>query len=115
MIFEVGAPPLKVDSSFLISPKATEWAIYGRNARKGLRNQVENTRKSEKASAAIPAPKFLSEKAREADTTPERKIGDLAEATGLKELPSLKAQVDPLYRNVEIKYSKYGVDDFDFG
>ncbi|KAM3069667.1 poly(A)-specific ribonuclease [Clarireedia jacksonii] len=115
MIFEVGAPPLKVDSSFLISPKATEWAIYGRNARKGLRNQVENTRISEKASAAIPAPKFLSEKAREADTVPEWKISDLAEATGLKELPSLKAQVDPLYRNVEIKYSKYGVDDFDFG
>ncbi|RAL62585.1 hypothetical protein DID88_004433 [Monilinia fructigena] len=77
MIFEVGAPPVKVESSYISSPKVFD---------------------ADKAPASIQAPKFLSEKAREAvnDATSER--GTIA-----------------LYMNVEIKYSKFGVDDFDFG
>jgi PAB-dependent poly(A)-specific ribonuclease subunit 2 len=63
------------------------------------------------------APKFLSEKARETanDAIVERRISDVADAIGVTELSSLKAEVPPMYRNVEIKYSKFGVDDFDFG
>ena len=81
------------------------------------RNQVENTRMSEKASTTLQAPKFLSEKARESanDTSGDRRISDVADAIGAAELSSLKAEVPVMYRNVEIKYSKFGVDDFDFG
>lgn len=117
MIFEVGAPPPKIDPQLLSSLKATEWGGYGRNTRNLRRNQVENTRTTEKPSTTLQAPKFLSEKARESanDTTQERRISDVADAIGATELSSLKAEVPVMYRNVEIKYSKFGVDDFDFG
>jgi PAB-dependent poly(A)-specific ribonuclease subunit 2 len=117
MIFEVGAPPPKVDQQFLSSLKAMEWGGYGRNTRHLRRNQVENTRTAEKSSASLQAPKFLSEKARESanDASQERRISDVADAIGATELSSLKAEVPVMYRNVEIKYSKFGVDDFDFG
>jgi PAB-dependent poly(A)-specific ribonuclease subunit 2 len=45
----------------------------------------------------------------------ELRISDVADAIGATELSSLKAEVPVMYRNVEIKYSKFGVDDFDFG
>ncbi|EDN99415.1 hypothetical protein SS1G_02269 [Sclerotinia sclerotiorum 1980 UF-70] len=118
MIFEVGAPPVKLDSNWISNPKVADWYIYGRNARKDVRrNQIENTRTIEKAQASIPAPKFLSEKAREAvnDATPERGMNDIADSIGNRELPTLQAGTNALYMNVEIKYSKFGVDDFDFG
>lgn len=117
MIFELGAPPPKLDQQFLSSMKTTEWGAYGRNSRNMRRNQVENTRTTEKTSTSLQAPKFLSEKARESanDTSGERRISDVSDAIGALELLSLKAEVPVMYRNVEIKYSKFGVDDFDFG
>ena len=119
MIFEVGAPPQKFDPAFLASLKSTQspWALVGEKPRNMKRNQIENTRSTEKTSASLQAPKFLSEKARESanDATVERRISDVADALGAAELSSLKAEVPVMYRNVEIKYSKFGVDDFDFG
>jgi PAB-dependent poly(A)-specific ribonuclease subunit 2 len=117
MVFEVGAPPLKIDQSVLSPLKATHWGHYGPNVRNVRRNQIENTRTSEKTSASLQAPKFLSEKAREAanEHSQERRISDVADAIGATEMSSLKAEVPVMYRNVEIKYSKFGVDDFDFG
>lgn len=117
MIFEVGAPPPKIDPHMMASLKVTEWGGYGRNTRGMKRNQVENTRTTEKTSACLQAPKFLSEKAREAanDASLERRISDAADAIGTAELSSMRAEVPVMYRNVEIKYSKFGVDDFDFG
>jgi PAB-dependent poly(A)-specific ribonuclease subunit 2 len=117
MIFEVGAPPPQLNQRLLSSLKTTEWGGYGPNSSKVRRNQTQNTRTTEKASTSIQAPKFLSEKARESanDTSGERRISDVADAIGATELSSLKAEVPVMYRNVEIKYSKFGVDDFDFG
>jgi PAB-dependent poly(A)-specific ribonuclease subunit 2 len=117
MVFEVGAPPPKPDSQFLSTLKVTDWGGYGRNTKPGKRNQVENTRSSERNNASLQAPKFLSEKAREpaSSMNMERRISDVADALGAAELSSLKAEVPVMYRNVEIKYSKFGVDDFDFG
>lgn len=117
MIFEIGAPPPKHDQRFLSSLKMTEWGGYGINTRGLPRNQIENTRTSEEPYVSLQAPKFLSEKAREsvADGAAERRISDVADAIGATELSSLKAEVPVMYRNVEIKYSKFGVDDFDFG
>jgi PAB-dependent poly(A)-specific ribonuclease subunit 2 len=117
MIFEVGAPPPKLDHSLMTSFKPMEWGGYGRLARPGQRNVIENTRTMEKTTTSLQAPKFLSEKARESanETSGERRISDVADAIGATELSSLKAEVPVMYRNVEIKYSKFGVDDFDFG
>jgi PAB-dependent poly(A)-specific ribonuclease subunit 2 len=117
MIFEIGAPPPKLDQQLMSSFKATEWGGYGRLAHTVRRNQIENTRTTEKTATSLQAPKFLSEKARESanDMSSERRISDVADAIGATELSSLKAEVPVMYRNVEIKYSKFGVDDFDFG
>ena len=117
MIFEVGAPPPKPDPQFMLTLKNTDWGGYARNTKTGRRNQVENTRMADKGIASLQAPKFLSEKARESANSMnmERRISDVADALGVAELSSLKAEVPVIYRNVEIKYSKFGVDDFDFG
>lgn len=66
------------------------------------------------------APKFLSEKAREPENSQNkegRRASDVVEALGSVALSAgggLKTEVPVMYRNVEIKYSKFGVDDFDF-
>ena len=39
----------------------------------------------------------------------------MASPTAEHEIDSKKSEVPVMYRNVEIKYSKFGVDDFDFG
>lgn len=116
MIVEVGAPPPEIDQQYLATMKATEWGGYGRNRRTKKRNQVDNTRTTDKAPTSLQAPKFLSEKARESasDSLTEKKISELADALGATELPSMQADVPIMYRSVEIKYSKFGVDDFDF-
>jgi len=116
MIVEVGAPPPEIDSQYLATMKPTEWGGYGRNRRNKKRNQVENTRSTEKAHTSLQAPKFLSEKARESanDTSTEKKISEVVDALGATEISSLQTDVPIMYRIVEIKYSKFGVDDFDF-
>jgi PAB-dependent poly(A)-specific ribonuclease subunit 2 len=116
MIVEVGAPPSEIDPQYLATLKATEWGGYGRNRRNKRRNQVDNTRTADKAPTSLQAPKFLSEKARESanDTSTEKKTSELADALGATELQSMQADVPIMYRNVEIRYSKFGVDDFDF-
>jgi PAB-dependent poly(A)-specific ribonuclease subunit 2 len=80
---------------------------------------VELTRDSEsKGKTGLKAPKFLSEKARESAQSVgggEDKAEDLASPLGDITIDSKKAEVPVMYRSVEIKYSKFGVDDFDFG
>ncbi|TVY87329.1 PAN2-PAN3 deadenylation complex catalytic subunit, partial [Lachnellula willkommii] len=118
MIFEVGAPPSKLEPQLVSSLKRADWFDFAANTRNVRRNQIENTRTTEKTAASLQAPKFLSEKARESANevaSSERRISDVADSIGATELSSLKAEVPVMYRNVEIKYSKFGVDDFDFG
>lgn len=120
LIFEVGAPPPKQDQQFLSTLKMTEWGMYGRNNRVTRRNQVENAREIEKVPSSLQAPKFLSEKARESsnDGVVEQRPSDPSnnlDVIGATELLSVKAKVPVWYENVEIRYSKFGVDDFDFG
>lgn len=118
LIFEVGAPPVKVDPNWIANPKVGDGLICGKNARKDVkRNQIESRRTAERAQPSIQTPKFLSERAREGvnDATPERGINEIAEIIRDKKLPTLQAGNSAFYMNVEIKYSKFGVDDFDFG
>ncbi|KAI8674835.1 PAN2-PAN3 deadenylation complex catalytic subunit PAN2 [Fusarium keratoplasticum] len=117
---DVGAPPVKFDAQFLSGLKATEFGLYGRNTRGLRRNQAEDTRNVNKAgSSGLKAPKFLSEKARELATsqaaTSDDRADELAGPFTELEIESKKSEVPVMYRNVEIKYSKFGVDDFDFG
>ncbi|KAF7542629.1 hypothetical protein G7Z17_g11415 [Cylindrodendrum hubeiense] len=117
---DVGAPPAKYDAQFLSGLKATEFGLYGRNSRGLRRNQLEDTRNVNKSvNSGLKAPKFLSEKARELATSTPKASDDRADELGSPladtEIESKKSEVPVMYRNVEIKYSKFGVDDFDFG
>lgn len=118
MTFNIGAPPLSFPQIPPAASTLAEWGYYGPRT-DGLRpNEVINTRATEQLTSSLQAPKFLSQMARESandDSSQQRRISDVADAIGIQELSSLKAEVPVMYRNVEIKYSKFGVDDFDFG
>ena len=110
---------MRYDVQFVASLKPADFGFYGRNTRALRRNQVENTRNTGKsANAGLKAPKFLSEKARESamsDSKASDRGDDASSPIGDNEIESKKSDVPVMYRNVEIKYSKFGVDDFDFG
>ncbi|KAB5583054.1 ubiquitin carboxyl-terminal hydrolase-domain-containing protein [Coniochaeta sp. 2T2.1] len=120
LVSEVGAPPVRYDPTFIAGMKRTEWGLYGDNPRRTRRNQAENTRSSGLSANALQPPKFLSEKAREMAkssglTAPAEIAQTVEQLASNKQLESLKPDAPPMYKNVEIKYSKFGVDDFDFG
>lgn len=118
LVSDVGAPPTKLDPLFLSGLTPVDFGLYGRNNRGLRRNQIEDTRNSSKmSSSGLKAPKFLSEKARESakSSAGDERADDLGSPVGDGEVESKKSDVPVMYRNVEIKYSKFGVDDFDFG
>lgn len=116
MVFEVGAPPPKIDSTVLNSMTRTDMGFFAKNPRTKRRNQVEITRQVDKADSLAP-PKFLSEKARDSQSfhEPDPKTAETMETlTDLHLDDVTRKDVPAMYGNVEIKYSKFGVDDFDF-
>lgn len=121
MVTEVGAPPVKIDAQFLTTLQERDWGYFGKNTRPLRRNQVEDTRNAENPQSSLKPPKFLSEKAREAAKSPagtpapEEVIPEFPQVLQDTKLESLKIEVPELYQNIEIKYSKFGIDDFDFG
>jgi PAB-dependent poly(A)-specific ribonuclease subunit 2 len=118
LIHDAGAPPVKYDAQFISGLKPVEFGLYGRNSRGLRRNQVEHTRVGKIANSGLKAPKFLSEKARESAQSAsaiDDKTDELQSPIGDASVDGKKADVPVMYRNVEIKYSKFGVDDFDFG
>ena len=113
----MGNPPVKIDPLILSDLRPSDIGSCARNPKKLRRNQAIKTRVVEIEDPSLAAPKFLSEKARESEKnqSPERRISDIQEAMVNAALNgSMKADVPIMYRNVEIKYSKFGVDDFDF-
>ena len=119
LISDVGAPPAKFDQAHLDSLKQWEYGLYGRNTRPTRRGQVEDTRSAGKSVTSIQAPKFLSDKSRDtsSDTgaAPLTAEGEAMDPRAVAELESLKPDAPSMYQRVEIKFSKFGVDDFDFG
>lgn len=118
MTFEVGAPPPKLDSAIVSHLKRTDMGAFAPNTTKAIRNQIQQTRVAEKENNSLLAPKFLSEKARDSVQIgdDERRPSD-ALIEHLKDIDmgsSTRKNVPAMYSNVEIKYSKFGVDDFDF-
>jgi len=116
MIFEVGGPPIKIDPAILNNLTRTEFGGYAPNPRKTRRNQAEDARAAEKAIAALEGPKFLSERAKDGENEDAgRRMSEILDQLTTSTLDgSLKIDVPVMYRNVEIKYSKFGVEDFDF-
>ncbi|KAJ5387689.1 hypothetical protein N7509_010230 [Penicillium cosmopolitanum] len=116
LVFEIGSPPAQLDQSLLPYLRPSEVGHHAPNPRKTRRNQVENTRALANAEPALIAPKFLSEKARDHSKSKlESSVIDAAEALAGANING-ESDDDPLlkYSNVEIKYSRFGVDDFDF-
>lgn len=117
LLHQVGMPaqrPDPQDPSF----RPFDYGRVGPNPRKGRRYEAASPRAQQKLADPLAAPKFLSEKPRE-----EEKARDADRRTSegiIKTLENLKldgavaADVKFLYRVVEIKYSKFGVEDFDF-
>ncbi|CAO3669082.1 unnamed protein product [Umbelopsis vinacea] len=117
MTFEVGLPPPQIEEEVLRNMKTIDFVGYAPNPGTRRRNQVVKRTNHKNTNA----PKFRSQQALEllrgggtvddaedsADgtVTPKRKLS--LDPTGLK-MPSA-------YGRVEIQYSKFGVEDFDFG
>ena len=115
-VVEVGLPPEKLDVRLLRSARPNEVGVWAPNPRTGRRNQAARTRvtSDNNASTSMAAPKFLSEKIQgsESDEGEVGKLGEHIVQTTLGD--SLRSNVPAIYRNVEIKYSRFGVEDFDF-
>ncbi|RYN40444.1 PAB-dependent poly(A)-specific ribonuclease subunit [Alternaria tenuissima] len=117
LVFEVGAPPPKIDSAILNNMTRTEIGFFAKNPRTKRRNQAEATRQVDRVSESLSAPKFLSEKTRASQsfTEPDAMASETMETlTDLHLDDVTRKDVPAMYGNVEIKYSKFGVDDFDF-
>ena len=117
LISEVGAPPSKIDAGILASLKRSDIGGYAPFPRKTRRYQFEDTRAVQRAHDTLAAPRFLSERQKDDSQGHEgtRRMSDALEALGDLALGgATRRDVPVMYRNVEIKYSKFGVDDFDF-
>lgn len=116
VVFEVGAPPAKIDPTIQASLTRADMGSFARNPRTTRRNQALDTRSDER-SVELEGPKFLSEQAKDAngDQDSGRRMSDVLQALSSSAVnDGFKAEIPLMYRNVEIKYSRFGVEDFDF-
>ncbi|GAA5911786.1 hypothetical protein JCM6882_003353 [Rhodosporidiobolus microsporus] len=108
-----------LDPQIVSSAKTVDfvgYATYPPHLRSaGRRNQVRSANGGKMAGRlGVDAPMFRSERER-ADAKRKRDHGDSAAATDEEEEQSGgDDQVPKYYRKVEIKYSRFGIEDFDF-
>lgn len=109
MIFEVPKQPQqRIDPETIAAASVSGYAPFHR---RHPRNYVERSRGTDNT-GIVPAPKFLSQQAR--DRNPKN-LADSAESKLLFGDDSKRQfEVPPLFKKLEIKYSKFGVEDFDF-
>ena len=119
MTFDVGAPPIYPDPALASFLQPAELGHYGPhlNPHKLRRYQCQDTR-LDSTPSTITAPKFLSEKAKDSPESDPLAQADGAVAAMAGLLLNGRAQTEQermlKYSNVEIRYSRFGVDDFDF-
>ncbi|KAL8834246.1 MAG: hypothetical protein Q9170_003833 [Blastenia crenularia] len=116
-VYEIGFLPPKIDADVMKHMSPSGFGFRAHNPKKTLRNQMDRLSIIDSDGEALAAPKFLSEKNHEAsgEMDKERRISDAKAFTNSTITGSIKAEVPIMYRLMEIKYSRYGVDDFDFG
>lgn len=128
-----GRPPEKIDSALLASMKTVDFVGYAVNPKTNKRNQASLKGISAKdVKRAMDVPLFRSEKDRErTQRRKQRKMSepvskltchtDLSDHIAIKlgeeteeEGDASQTRMPKHYRKVEIKYSRFGVEDFDF-
>ncbi|KAL8966737.1 MAG: hypothetical protein Q9183_003233, partial [Haloplaca sp. 2 TL-2023] len=116
-VYELGFLPPKIDLDVMKHLVPAVVGLRGVNPKKAYRNQAEKLSILDSDGTALAAPKFLSEKSRtmKGEGDKERRISDAESFTDHRVAGNTKADVPVMYRLMEIKYSRYGVDDFDFG
>ncbi|ANB14502.1 Pan2p [Sugiyamaella lignohabitans] len=123
MVFKLGMPSPKIDRSILAGMKVVDYVGYGsykktrepRNMAQKYISLDSNRRSS------ITVPRFISEKERTGEIDDESAIFDDDVRDDDKrpngktntQAPSSR-KITKMYRRLEIKYSKFGVNDFDF-
>lgn len=119
MIFEVGAPPAGIDPAILSNlthtrTQGNDTLSHAVNPKKTRRNAAVNTRSQDLIDSELPGPRFLSEQAKDGeDLLAQRRMSDIINSMDSQSILS-KTDIPAMYRSVEIKYSRFGVEDFDF-
>ncbi|KAL7275645.1 poly(A)-specific ribonuclease [Rhizina undulata] len=110
MIFEVGKLPQKIDADILAAAATTGYAPYHKRT---PRYCVEKTKTAD-ATGIVPAPKFLSQQAKDRNSRDSAELDDGRLFLYPGDDARRQFEVPPMFKKVEIKYSKFGIDDFDF-
>ncbi len=113
MIFQVGRPPPKIDADIVSTMKVADNIGYAPFHRRRRRNLAEETINAPGVHA-LDVPRFRSEKAKAiasgeiSDGMSDNIFEDMGKMSlGVMNVPSY-------YKKLEIRYSKFGIEDFDF-
>jgi PAB-dependent poly(A)-specific ribonuclease subunit 2 len=106
MKFQVGRPSPKIPTEILKNVKMVDFVGYAKNPKTFRRNQAYTEFSQDPIK-----PKFRSEQELEIMKSGESKQQEDQAGNNV----SIKNGIPFHYRSVEIKYSRFGVEDFDFG
>ncbi|CAD6575124.1 MAG: poly(A)-specific ribonuclease [Cyphobasidiales sp. Tagirdzhanova-0007] len=111
-----GLPPRKIDPAILATMKTVDFVSYAVNPKTSKRNQVVTKGSTVKeVKRMMDVPLFRSEKERErAQRRKDRRKSEPLGADTEEESEAARLTMPRYYRKVEIKYSRFGVEDFDF-
>ncbi|KAJ3251679.1 poly(A)-specific ribonuclease [Boothiomyces macroporosus] len=105
LLFPIGRPSPKIPPEVLKNVKMVDFVGYAPNPKTFKRNQVPVSEEK-----TMVAPKFRSEQELEQIKGEVRSV-DKYESSKI----SIDTGIPHHYKSVEIKYSRFGVEDFDFG
>lgn len=121
-VYEVGAQPTPIDEEILKNMKTIDFVGYAPNPGNIHRNQIP---RKKKVITKKNGPKFRSEQERELLQASNVLVGDddgphhsgrrSSSVGDLSISDPTVLNMPRYYQRVEIQYSKFGVDDFDFG
>lgn len=111
LVFEVGKLPPKIDVDILQNMKIVDEVGYAPFHRRRRRNLAEERNS---VHGALDVPRFRSEKAKAlaAGESKDGMVDNIFEDLGKMSLGTMN--IPNYYRKMEIKYSKFGIEDFDF-
>lgn len=104
MVFNLARPPAKIDPDILSTIKPGGYVPFPKRTK---RYQIDS---NVDTSTKLTAPQFLSEKKK----NEQRSSGDFEAEFSEDRRNRRFFEIPKMYRKLEIKYSKFGVDDFDF-